>query len=174
MNRPNLYQHPAMDLIRKSVIREIRQQLLMCFLLLLTGLVLVIFTFGKGVILPALGLSIGVISVNLIFKFALKLKLDEPKLIQMLRNNPQEVVWVYTMVTQRLPFGLSFMRSGLLYFKLANGDEITISLPCAKLKMVSKYLNRLLPHATFGYSPENAKSFHKSPENLRKSQLDRL
>jgi hypothetical protein len=55
-----------------------------------------------------------------------------------------------------------------LYFKLSNGDEITVSLRPQKLKVISKFLNRLLPHASFGYSHDRAQWYHVHPDMLRK------
>lgn len=70
------------------------------------------------------------------------------------------------MVIQRMPFGFEFSQSALIYFKLLNGDDITLSLPAEQLKLVMKYLGRLLPHAAIGHSIERERAYTENPRNL--------
>jgi hypothetical protein len=39
--------------------------------------------------------------------------------------------------------------SGILYFKLSDGDAISVSMPAKDLKPVSRFLNQVLPHTSF-------------------------
>ena len=71
-----------------------------------------------------------------------------------LREQPDSFVWVYATVTERMPFGLQFSRSGVLYLFDAAGEEHSFGLPAKQLLLVTKTLNRLLPKAEFGYTPE--------------------
>ena len=71
-----------------------------------------------------------------------------------LRDRPERIVWVYGTVTERMPFGLNFKRSGLLYLYDADGEAHSFSLPARQLLLVTKTLNRLLPRAEFGYTAE--------------------
>ena len=69
-----------------------------------------------------------------------------------------------------MPFGFYWSENGLLFFKLANGEEITVHLKAKHLKLVSKTLGRLLPHTTFGYSSERDQWYQLDPQLLIKDQ----
>jgi len=69
-----------------------------------------------------------------------------------------------------MPFGFQFSKNGTIYFKLADGDELSVSLPARQLKTVSKALNKILPQATFGYSEANAQYYDIDPEMLRREK----
>ncbi len=169
MNADPLLRHPAMDLLKKALSKECRLQLLASFLLLLGSMALLIFTFEKSIILPIIGLISLVVSIHLIYRTARMLDIQEHRLMRMLHHHPNDIVWVYSVKTERLPFGVQLSSSVTLYFKLNDGDELSVSLPQNDLKLISKWLNRLLPHATFGYSSDKAQWYHISPDMLRRS-----
>ena len=54
---------------------------------------------------------------------------------------------------------------------LDDGDEISVGLPAQKLKLISKFLNRILTETTFGYSQERAEQYRRDPNSLRASQF---
>ncbi len=163
-----LYRHPAMRELESAVRREGQLQFLACLGILLFGMALTAVFFRTSVLMTILGLGIFVIGIKVVFEAGENMRLDQNRLLVVLRDQPEKIVWVFTMVTERMPFGFRFMRSGLLYFKLSNGDQFSVSLPTRKLKLVSKFLNRLLPHATFGYSKERDRQYQQSPEMLRR------
>jgi hypothetical protein len=157
-----------MNMLKKALLQECQMQMLSLFLLLIGSAALIIFTFEKSVILPCLGLIGSIISIQLIYRTARLLNVEDHRLIWFLQNQPHAIVWVYSVKTDRLPFGFQLFSSTTLYFKLSNGDEITVSLRPQKLKVISKFLNRLLPHASFGYSHDRAQWYHVHPDMLRK------
>ncbi len=163
--------HPAMQILCKALLRESRLQLI--FSLLLTGgsAVLISFCFTKHIILTAFGLTSFVFGLRFFFKTAQQSSIESNRLILLLNKNPKQIVWVYALNTQLNPFGLEFMDSGVLYFKLADGDEISVGLPAKKLKLVSKFLNRILIETTFGYNKERAEQYRRDPNSLRSSQF---
>lgn len=112
-----------------------------------------------------------VFGLRFFFKTAKQSSLESNRLILLLNKNPQRIVWVYALNTQLNPFGLEFMKSGVLYFKLDDGDEISVGLPVKKLKLISKFLNRILTQTTFGYSKERAEQYKANPNSLRSSQF---
>jgi hypothetical protein len=67
-----------------------------------------------------------------------------------------------------MPFGLYLWERGTMFFMLQDGDEISVGLPARKLKMVSRFLNKLLPHASFGYTAERQQQFEADPKLLLK------
>lgn len=95
-------------------------------------------------------------------------EIEEHELLQTLREHPERIVWVYSVVTQRMPFGFEFSNDGILFFKLMDGNTITIDLPARELKQISESLNRLLPHATFGFTKDREQWYMASPELLRR------
>ncbi|MCR9100062.1 MAG: hypothetical protein NXI25_08935 [bacterium] len=54
--------------------------------------------------------------------------------------------------------------------KLRDGDDISVSLSTDDLKAVSKYLNGLLPHATFGHTKGREQWFMASPLMLLREE----
>jgi len=161
--------HPAMQILCKALVRDTRLQLL--FALLSTGgsVLLVYYCFAKNIILTAFGLTIFVFGLRFFFQTAKQSSIESNRLILLLNKNPRKIVWVYALNTQLNPFGLAFIDSGILYFKLDDGDEISVSLPAKKLKLVSKFLNRILTETTFGYSEERAEQYRLNPNSMRNS-----
>ncbi len=98
------------------------------------------------------------------------LNAEKHRLIWLLKNQPYAIVWVYYVKTDQLPFGFHLSSATTLYFKLSDGDEITVGVSKKEFKIISRYLNRLLPHATFGYSRDRAQWYHVHPDMLRKKK----
>ena len=161
-----LFQHPGLFVLEKALIREGRLQLVAAVALSLLGLLLALLLQDKLPLLRAGAWAAFLIGLILLYRILLFNKIEQHRLVQLLKNQPQEIVWIYSVVTQRMPFGFHFSQTGILYFKLRDGDEISLELPAQQLKLVSKTLNRLLPHATFGYSEDRAQWFRANPELL--------
>ncbi len=158
----------AMVLLRKAMRQESRWQLITALLLLLFGIVLSYFFFNQNRFLSVLGLVAVLVGARLTHLFFHQLNVDKTKLMHLLHQQPEKIVWVYSVVTERTPFGFQLFKHGLLYFMLIDGDNISVSLPSAQLKIVSEGLNGMLPHATFGYTKEREVHYQKSPEMLLK------
>lgn len=149
-----------------AIRRERRQKLLASAVLLLVGLLLGYFFFGRSIILSMAGLAGTVLGLQFMIRFAGRRRTEDLRLVRLLRHHPRRIVWVYAMVTERLPFGFQFSKSGILYFKLVDGDDISVSLPAQDCRLVSRFLNRLLPHATFGYSRDREQWYLADPRML--------
>lgn len=165
-----LYQHPGVLILKRALKKEIRLQFLASMALAMLGFTLLYFLYQKNAILAIIGLIITVFG----FRFALKItknwEVEDHPLIRTLMDQPRQIVWVYSLLTERMPFGFQFSKSGTLYFKLVDGNEFSVGLSAKKLKLVTKTLNRLLPHASFGYSVQREQWFLQSPEKLRKDR----
>lgn len=169
LKRAQLLQHPGLQVLQKALIRETRWQLVAAVALLLLGLSLIGFFYKTSLLAGLIGLFISVTAFRYTYAFsAVKTPEDHP-LIQLISQEPERIVWVYGQQTERLPFGLQFSQSAVLYFKLIDGEEISVSLPGRYVRLVSKTLNRLLPETTFGFSEEKAQRFAKKPRLLRKA-----
>ncbi|MFK7934723.1 MAG: hypothetical protein AB8G22_14525 [Saprospiraceae bacterium] len=161
-----LYRHPSMQLLRRAIAREQRMQLIAAMVLTLGGWVTVYFAFTKSQLFAALGIIATLIGIRLSFRYAQRQSVEESYLVRLLFHQPDKIVWVYGLVTQHQPFGFNTTKSGVLYFYLVNGDNISVSLTAQKLKQVSFFLNRLLPKAVFGYTKERAQQYEHDPKSL--------
>jgi len=162
-----------MQTLRRAVRRELRLKLLASLTLLLVGAGLCYYFFGQNVVLTIVGLVGAVIGLRFTYQFVTMWHEDDTPLMRLLKYQPEQIVWVYSVVTQRLPFGFQFSKSGTLYFKLRDGDEHSVGMSANDLKRVSKMLNRLLPHATFGYTQDREQWFMAAPEMLLRDDTER-
>lgn len=163
--RPIL-RHPGLKPLWRAVRREWRLKVGCFSLLALSGAATMLWWRTTSLLLFGLGLSLVLWGGFLLHRVLLR-PADEQRLVALLKYQPDTIVWVYSLVIERLPFGFQFFPSCTMYFKLADGDELSVGLPRQKVKMVSRVLNRVLPHATFGYTPEREAQFHQNPETLR-------
>ena len=167
--RPDL-RHPAIRALHLAVLQEWRWQMVALFLLLGAGAALVCVFFRQNAILTAIGLLCLLAAIRSMRQLAGNHRVENTRLFQLLCRRPGEIVWIYSVVTQRMPFGLEFTRHGILYFRLLDGDQISISLPESQLRLVTHYLRRCLPHATFGYSRDREQWYLASPHLLLREE----
>ncbi len=85
---------------------------------------------------------------------------------EIIKNRPRDIVWVYTELTETLPYGVKVTGKGTIFFKMIDRKEISLSVPAKYLKPLSESLNPVLPHATFGYTSERAQWYVASPDFL--------
>ena len=78
-------------------------------------------------------------------------------------QNPQDIVWIYTKVVATSPYGLELTGHAVMYFKLIDRSELSISVPRKHAHTLSESLNTRLPHSTFGYSIERAQWYVADP-----------
>ena len=156
-----------MRMLCGAILKELRMETIGALLVLIAGSIAFSIGISKQNILIHI-LSWPMIYYGIKFSWkALKVQtVDESPLMKMLIKKPQKVVWVYSVVTNRMPFGFQFSKNGLIYFKMIDGNEISIGMSEKELKIVSRFLNRMLPHATFGYSEEKEKRYLENPELL--------
>ena len=171
MNFYDLQKTEAFSLIEKSLRRERLQKLIVGISSLISGIILASrFPFKPNEwFLGILTVVFLVVGILIIVRLIRHWELEQMELVRLLKYEPKEIVWVYHLETNRLPFGIQFRYDCTMYFKLMNRDFIQIKLPKAKIKMISEKLNAALPHATFGYSVDNAQWFAANPELLLKN-----
>ena len=159
--------HPAYRHLVQALRREQQVQLVA-----LTFLILLSATVGSQFVRTN-GLIAGVAFFGLFVGMALLLRLlaqkpweDRHALLELLEHEPERVAWVYGTVTQRMPFGFRITSGGLLYFRLTDGDDHVVGMAPEHLKLVSRFLNRVLPRATFGYTAEREAAYRRDPLSL--------
>ena len=159
-----------MRIIERAINKEIRLQFLSLVALFGIGLALLLFQFNRSAVLTILGLGAVVVSLGLIIRNYSYLHIENHPIHQTICQHSKEIVWVYSVATHRMPFGLELLKNGILYFHLLDGSHHSISIPAHQLKLISKYLNRLLPHASFGYTQEREQAFHQDPNLLSREK----
>ncbi len=160
--------HPAMRLLHSAVQKERNVKLSFALCLMFLGVVLPYIYFQRNSFIAGVGLVAMIVGIRMMFGIIRTPRAVDERLWHLLNDDPKQIVWIYSLNTQTMPFGFYLWDAGTMYFKLLDGDEITVNLPAKKLKMVSKFLNRLLPHASFGYSDERQAQFESDPKLLLK------
>lgn len=159
-----------MQLLRNAIRREWRLKVVASLFLSVLGLLFSFAFFGVNIILTLFGLICTLLGIRFIFRLIREGRPGGPRLIYLLEHRPGHIVWVYSVLTERLPFGLRFTSSCTMYFKLMDGDEVSVSLPARRQPEVSKVLNRLLPHATFGYTRDREQWYMADPAMLLRDE----
>lgn len=159
-----------MRILLKAIRREVLFQIIATNLLLLFGGLLALLQYDKSVFLTIIGLGAVFLSIRLLWKNFPSFLLRNHALYKILYEHPTQVVWVYSEITQRMPFGLELFQTGTIYFHLMDGSHESVALPAKKLKLVSKFLNRLLPQATFGFSEERQQQYDIDPFMLMREK----
>jgi general stress protein CsbA len=170
MNYQDFKQTAAFRQIANSLIRERNQKLAVGIVSIILGILLTArLNFQKNEwILGVLALSFLVGGLLIIVNLIKNWQLEKLQLVNLLKNNPKEIVWIYSIQTNRLPFGIQFTYDCTMYFYLLNRDFITVDLPKQKVIETSETLNLYLKHATFGYSEDNEQWYMANPELLLK------
>ena len=147
-----LIRHPGLDPLWRSIEREHRPKMLTAVGMVTAGLLIGVLSLRYSAWLPFGGSLLATLGAY----WLLRLLGGQPVLAwqEDLREHPERIVWVYGMVTERMPFGLNLMRSAVLYLYDEAGEGHSFSLPTDQLLLVTKTLNRLLPRAEFGYTQE--------------------
>jgi len=159
-----------LDPLKRAERRENILILLALAMFLLGGLLMLGLFYRKSIVLVSISIIIIILGIKWLSSRLFVYFRKELPLASILDQEPRRIVWVYSMVTQRMPFGFQINQSGTMYFKLIDGDEISISLPAKDLKIISEKLNSYLPHATFGYTKEREQWFLAHPAMLLKEE----
>jgi uncharacterized membrane protein len=165
------HNHPAMQMLCGAILKELRMETIGALLVLIVGSIA--FTFGFSQNIYILILSWVLIYYGIKYSWgALRVqRVEDSDLMKILTHEPEKIVWVYSVVTNRMPFGFQFSKKGLMYFKMIDGNDMSLTMSEKELKVVSRFLNRLLPHATFGYSKEKEKQYLEDPKYLIRHDL---
>ena len=155
-----------MKMLCGAILRELRMETIGALLVLIAGSIAFTFGFSKNIFLLILSWVLIYFGIKYSWQALKVQRVEDSELMKVLLQKPKKIVWVYSIVTNRMPFGFQFSKSGVMYFKMIDGKEISIGMSAKELKIVSRFLNRMLPHATFGYSPEKEQRYQENPELL--------
>lgn len=163
---PRILTHPGLAPLWDGLERERRQQQFFALALMIAALVSIVV--GVVSLRPAWGLVGGVVATGSLW-WLFRLVSEQPAAYwrRELRENPEDIVWVYGMVTERMPFGFRTVRMETLYFVDRAGDIHSFPLRKGQTKLVTRTLNRVLPHAEFGYTPEREMAYRGEVTDFR-------
>lgn len=156
--------------------RTRRQQQTTAVGLMIVGLASSVYgVASRSIWLPFIG---GVAATAALYWFY-RLLSDQPIVYwrRHLRDQPEDIVWVYGMVTERMPFGFRIAAMATLHLVDRAGEMHCFGLKPDELKLVTKTFNRVLPHAEFGYSPEREMKYRGEVTDFRSrttAALDQL
>lgn len=98
--------------------------------------------------------------------FNIRKQVSEMK--KQLTQAPEEVVWVYRIEKEVMPFGVMVFKKSYYCLGLTNGKSMIFPLLDEVAHPFKKEMYAYLSHATFGHSVENEQLFRAEPELLRK------
>lgn len=169
-----LFNHPACRILRSAIAGELRSQVLFAAALMAAGAAMLAFLYDRHFVWVIVGLVLCGCGA-FVFMIWWKTRLPEnSKLWRHLRDRPQEIVWIYSTVTEIMPFGVALFSRTHLVFNTLDGEKIYLQISLSKRKLLIFWLRRLLPRATFGYTPEREEKFYKTPGQLIRPAGDEL
>jgi len=163
-----------LHLLEHILIRERNLKLLAATILLVGGLAFVVLMcFSDTVKLSLVCALAALVLLVLGFKFLYETLVvwqphRHPVWLQITKN-PKQIVWVYSKDVQTSPYGLEVSGHAVMFFKLLDKSELSISVPRKQAHALSESLNPVLPHATFGYTVERAQWYVADPALLSDS-----
>jgi len=156
----------AINLLQQAAKKEQRTKLLSAIVLLVFAVALIALFFGKNNLLSVVGLIALLFAVQFGYQYFRYPDVQQMPLFVLLKRKPQNIVWIYSVVTERMPFGFKINHNALMYFKLLDRDSICIAVPAERAEVISNGLNYLLSHATFGFSEDKEQLYMAAPEML--------
>ena len=161
-----ILQHPGLQPLWDSLERERRQQQFAAIGLMLVGLVtIVVGVAARTTVWPLVGGIAATTALWWLFRLLSEQPLAE--LRRQLHDEPESIVWIYSTLTDRMPFGLKVQAAGTLYLVEADGTTQSYNLKPDHLRLVTKTLNRVLPAAEFGYTEERELTYRGEVTKVR-------
>jgi len=158
--------HPGLNPLWESMERDRRQQQFAAVALIIISLFSIVFGVTTRQLMWAM---LGGIGCTAALWWLFRVLTEQPLAHwrRQLREEPETVVWVYGLVTERMPFGFKTVATGTLHLVENDGDIHTFGMKPDELKLVTKTLNRVIPHAEFGYSPEREMKYRGEVTNFK-------
>lgn len=155
--------------LQKLLQRESMQKMKLLSGLLAVFLVVLFIHFqlvSNIVTLRLLGLALllmGGAMLWLINQIWQQLRAGLPKIEQIIRSQPQQIVWIYSIEFAFAPAGIHLYTRGTLTLGLTNGERHTLYGSGKEVVAAKRYLAKHLPQATFGYTREREQWYMASP-----------
>jgi len=165
-NDSRILTHPGLQPLWDSMKRDRRQQQFAAVGLMMLALFLIVIGVTSRYFVWALAGGAGATAA---LWWLFKLLTEQPLAFwrKHLREEPESIVWVYGLITERMPFGFKTTASATLHLVEDDGEIHAFGLQPDELRLVTKTLNRVLPHAEFGYSPEREMKYRGEVTNFK-------
>ena len=160
------------DIIKKSIDADKRTQRMVSIALLIIGAAIFYFsseaTINRGLVFFVGGIFILLALVFLLQSFFL-FKSGDAEILDILKDEPEKIVWVYPYITQTMPYGVSVANKASLIFKSTDNKSYNIKINKQAVDKLMNLLRQRLSTATFGYSKEKEFLYSANPLLLKKS-----
>lgn len=158
----------CIELIRQILKRERLQKLLVASITLLgaAGLAFLGYSLKEERAATLLGvLAIGTFIIGFVFIIQIlrHWQAESHPLVQILQQSPDQIVWVYAINIEMMPAGIKFWDEHTFSINLLNKKELQLKMLSDQTIALRSHLQKLLPHATFGYSDERAQWYTANP-----------
>jgi len=157
-----------LHILERILVRERNLKLLATVIMLVSALAFVVLmcftdTTQLCLVCALAGLTLFILGFKFLYETLIVWRFELHPVWLQITKNPEQVVWVYTKDVQTSPYGLEISGHSVMFFKLLNRSELSISVPRKQAHALSKSLNSLLTHATFGYTVERAQWYVADP-----------
>ncbi len=88
------------------------------------------------------------------------------RVVQLLLQEPDKIVWVYYYKVESTPFGLRMFQFCSLHLNLSNYDKIVLYMPEDLILVLLPHLKTRLTKTSFGYSKHKEQLYNISPSLL--------
>lgn len=141
--------------------------------LILLSLTVILTTLDGMQARTALGIALlcmmlGFTGLYFLLNGILRYDTQKNYLLKLITQQPEQVVWVYYLKVENMPFGVRVMQFTTLYIHLLNHEKISIQMSEAKIQLLMNLLRHRLANATFGYSKMREQLYQISPSLLEK------
>ena len=162
--------HPALKAIYESIRKERLQKWIVAMLIIPVSIFLITHFYQTDFLLVIIGLVGLSISVILVISLIQGGGLEKHPVYKILSEQPRDIVWVYSIKTQRLPFGISLFENTYLYFADTKSHLFSLKVRDKDIKIIMRKLNQWVPWASFGYSEQKELSYRENPNSLIKKE----
>ncbi|MCF8237490.1 MAG: hypothetical protein K9I85_05000 [Saprospiraceae bacterium] len=146
-----LMHHPAFLDIQRALRKAWLLQQCLWLVLLAVGLSgAILFSTGVSV----WGWALGCISVAALCFLRWNGPYRRSLVFQYLQEKPKDIVWIYGYQLLRAPLGVMLSNQYRIYFQTRDRQRFSLDIPEKRYMVVMKWLNRILPHAEFGWDDE--------------------
>jgi hypothetical protein len=161
----------GMLLLKRALYRERLQKIILFSFLVFFALGMVMLPFttdNPSIIQLAVVCTMIILPIALLFlrDILRRWNIKKSELLQLIHHAPQNIVWVYDVKVNLMPFGISVKSYTTLFFRLLNGDFRQIRVSDKNISLIYKTLEIQLPHASFGYSQEKEQWYMANPALL--------
>ncbi len=157
-------------IIAKATSKEKRTYIIVGFVIICIGGIMLWSGYKENPALIIISLLLIVTGLKLLYD-----KINEPSgfrapIVLHLVRNKNNMVWVYSIVKENMPFGVRLVENGRVIFKTLDKREYSLSIPIQELTYLSQLLESYLPHTTFGYSKEKENIYEIDPHLLWRAE----